>query len=115
MPMPVTTTFGFEDRRIVRYLGVVRGVVVRAPTIVQGIAGGLKSIVGGKIGAYTAMCEQARQQAYDAMVQHARELGANAIVGMRYDASDVGSATGTEVICYGTAVVVEPMVNNTGA
>jgi uncharacterized protein YbjQ (UPF0145 family) len=106
--MPVTTTFAFEGHRITKYLGVVRGVTVRAPTIVQGISGGLKSIVGGRIGAYTTMCDQARQQAYDAMVQHARELGANAVVGMRYDASDVGSATGTEVICYGTAVIIEP-------
>ncbi|MBM4108637.1 MAG: YbjQ family protein [Phycisphaerae bacterium] len=105
--MPVTTTFAFEGQRITKYLGVVRGVTVRAPTIVQGITGGLKSIVGGRIGAYATMCDQARQQAYDAMVQHAREIGANAVVGMRYDASDVGSATGTEVICYGTAVVVE--------
>jgi uncharacterized protein YbjQ (UPF0145 family) len=105
--MFVTTTFTVENHEIVDYKGVVRGIIVRAPTIAQGIVGGLKSIIGGQIGAYTEMCEQARQQAYDRMLQHAQELGANAIVGMRYDASEVASkASATEVLCYGTAVVV---------
>ena len=105
----VTTTFHFDGYRIVAYKGIVRGIIVRAPTIAQGIVGGLKSIVGGQIGAYTEMCEQTRQQAYDLMLQHARQLGANAIVGMRYDASEVASkASATEVLCYGTAVVIEP-------
>ena len=109
MPIPVTTTFTFEGHRIAKYLGVVRGITVRAPTIAQGIVGGLKSIVGGRIGAYTEMCEQARQQAYELMMDHAVALGANAILGLRYDASDVGSRSGaTEVLCYGTAVVLEP-------
>src|SRR3712207_4461212 len=85
--MPVTTTFTIEGYRIRQYLGVVRGILVRAPTISQGILGGLKSIIGGNIGAYTEMCEQARQQAYDLLLDHARALGANAIVGLRYDAS----------------------------
>ena len=107
MKMPVTTTFTIEGYRIVEYKGVVRGITVRAPTIAQGIMGGLKSVIGGKIGAYTEMCEQARQQAYDLLVQHAQGLGANAIVGLRYDASDVAESA-TEVICYGTAVVIEP-------
>jgi uncharacterized protein YbjQ (UPF0145 family) len=107
--MAVTTTFTIEGYRIVRYLGIVRGIIVRAPTIAQGIIGGLKSIVGGRIGAYTEMCEQARQQAYDLLIDHARALGANAIVGLRYDASEVASkSSATEVLCYGTAVVVEP-------
>jgi len=110
--IPVTTTFTIEGWRIVAYKGVVRGIIVRAPTISQGIVGGLKSIVGGHIGAYTEMCEQARQQAYDRMLEHARELGANAVVGLRYDASDVagraGGAGATEVLCYGTAVVIQP-------
>lgn len=106
--MMVTTTFAFEGYRIKEYKGLVRGIIVRAPTIAQGIAGGLKSILGGKIGAYGTMCEQARQQAYDALLQHATELGANAIVGLRYDASEVVSReSATEVLCYGTAVVVE--------
>lgn len=108
--MPCTTTFDFEGYRITKYLGICRGIVVRAPTIGQGILGGLKSIVGGQIGAYTEMCEQTRQQAFGAMVEHAQRLGANAIVGLRYDASDVGSqGSATEVLCYGTAVFVEPI------
>lgn len=110
MSIPVTTTFNVEGYRIRQYLGVVRGIIVRAPTITQGILGGLKSIVGGRIGAYTEMCEQARQQAYDLMIDHARALGANAILGFRYDASDIGGKTSsaTEVLCYGTAVILEP-------
>jgi uncharacterized protein YbjQ (UPF0145 family) len=109
MNIPVTTTFNIEGYQIRQYLGVVRGITVRAPTISQGILGGLKSIIGGRIGAYTEMCEQARQQAYDLLVEHAVALGANAIVGLRYDASEVASkASATEVLCYGTAVIVEP-------
>jgi uncharacterized protein YbjQ (UPF0145 family) len=110
MNVPVTTTFSIEGYKIAAYKGVVRGIVVRAPTIAQGIVGGLKSIIGGHIGAYTEMCEQARQQAYDLLIQHAIQTGANAIVGLRYDASEVGGKTAaTEVLCYGTAVVIEPV------
>ncbi len=111
--MPVTTTFNIEGYRITHYLGIVRGIIVRAPTISQGIMGGLKSIVGGHIGAYTEMCEQTRQQAYDLIIDHARTLGANAIVGLRYDASEIsGKASGaTEVLCYGTAVVIAPITS----
>ena len=110
MSIPVTTTFTIEGYRITRYHGVVRGILVRAPTIAQGILGGLKSIVGGNIGSYTEMCEQARQQAYDLLIDHARAVGANAIVGLRYDASEIGgkTASATEVLCYGTAVTIEP-------
>lgn len=105
--MLVTTTFNVEGCRIVEYKGLVRGIIVRAPTIAQGIVGGLKNIIGGRIGAYTEMCEQARQTAYDEMVAHAAQLGANAIVGMHYDASEVVSkGSATEVLCYGTAVVI---------
>ena len=111
MQMPVTTTFAFEGYRIKEYKGLVRGIIVRSPTIVQGIVGGLKNILGGRIGAYTEMCEQARQQAYDLLIEHARDVGANAIVGVRYDASEVVSkGSATEVLCYGTAVVIEPTV-----
>src|SRR3954466_11683247 len=108
--LPVTTTFTIEGYRVRQYLGIVRGIIVRAPTISQGIMGGLKSIIGGNIGAYTEMGEQARQQAYDLLIDHARALGANAIVGLRYDASEIGGKTSsaTEVLCYGTAVVIEP-------
>ena len=108
--MPVTTTFTIDGYRIRQYLGVVRGIIVRAPTISQGILGGLKSIIGGRIGAYTDMCEQTRQQAYDLLIQHALQLGANAVVGLRFDASEVASKmSATEVLCYGTAVVIEPV------
>jgi len=109
MSIAVTTTFSIEGYRVKQYLGVVRGIIVRAPTISQGILGGLKSIVGGQIGAYTEMCEQARQQAYDLIIDHARALGANAILGFRYDASEIGGTTrgATEVLCYGTAVIIE--------
>jgi uncharacterized protein YbjQ (UPF0145 family) len=108
MAIPVTTTFTIEGYRIAMYLGVVRGIIVRAPTIAQGIMGGLKSIIGGRIGAYTEMCEQTRQQAYELLVDHAVALGANAVVGLRYDASEIASrVNATEVLCYGTAVVVE--------
>ncbi|MDP9172649.1 MAG: YbjQ family protein [Planctomycetota bacterium] len=108
--LPVTTTFAIEGYRIVQYLGIVRGLIVRSPTIAQGILGGLKSIVGGRIGAYTEMCEQTRQQAYDLLIDHARAVGANAIVGFHYDASEIGgkAVSATEVLCYGTAVVIAP-------
>lgn len=107
--MIVTTTLSVDGYRIKEYRGIVRGLIVRAPTITQGILGGLKSIIGGRIGAYAEMCEQARQQAYDLLLQHAQQMGANAVVGVRYDASEVvGKESATEVLCYGTAVVIEP-------
>ena len=107
--IPVTTTFTIEGYRIVQYLGVVRGLIVRSPTIPQGILGGLKSIIGGRIGAYTEMCEQTRQQAYELLVEHSLMVGANAVVGFRYDASEIGGnrTAATEVLCYGTAVVIQ--------
>ena len=106
--MFVTTTFDIEGCRITEYKGLVRGIIVRSPTIAQGIVGGLKNIIGGRIGAYTDMCEQARRQAYEAMLKHAEEMGANAIVGVRYDASEVVSkGSATEVLCYGTAVTIQ--------
>jgi len=104
----VTTTFNIEGYRIAEYKGVVRGLVVRSPTIMQGFFSNLKSIVGGKIGSLTAMCETARRQAYDLMVDHAIAMGANAIVSMQYDASEVAPRlSAAEVICYGTAVVIQ--------
>lgn len=112
MTLPfVTTTFTIEGYAIREYKGLVRGIVVRSPTLVQGLLGSLKQIVGGRIGAYTEMCEQTREAAYNQMVEHALLLGANAIVGTRYDGSDVTSGSGgaTEVLCYGTAVVVEKL------
>jgi uncharacterized protein YbjQ (UPF0145 family) len=103
----VTTTLSIEGCRITEYKGLVRGIIVRSPTIMQGLMGSIKNLVGGQIGAYQEMCEQARRQAYEAMLLHAQELGANAIVGVCYDASDVGGQTAaTEVLCYGTAVLI---------
>jgi uncharacterized protein YbjQ (UPF0145 family) len=105
----VSTTMDVEGCRVVRYLGVVRGVIVRAPTIMQGFWGSMKNMFGGNIGAYGTMCEQARQQAYDLMIAHANQMGANAVIGMRYDSSQVtsGKVSGTEVLCYGTAVILQ--------
>ncbi len=109
MDIPVTTTFSFDGYRIKQYLGVVRGITVRSPTIMQGVFGGFKSLVGGHIGSYTEMCEQARQHAFELLTEHARQLGANAVVGLRYDASEVGTGGkggASEVLCYGTAVFI---------
>ncbi len=105
----ISTTFDIPGYAIVEYRGLVRGLIVRAPTITQGLLGGLKSLIGGKIGAYTEMCEQTRDQALQEIEKHAMELGANAIIGFKFDATDIGShqASATEVLCYGTAVVVE--------
>ena len=104
--MLASTTFDIPGYEITEHRGLVRGIIVRSPTISQGILGGLNNIIGGKIGAYTKMCEQTRSQAFEDMEKHARELGANAIIGIRYDASSVeprGAAV--EVLCYGTAVI----------
>ena len=103
----ITTAFELPGWRVKENRGVVRGIIVRSPTIAQGLMGGIKSFVGGQIGAYTEMCEQARQQAFDLLLEHAQALGANAIVGVRYDASSITQSGATEVLCYGTAVVVE--------
>ncbi|MFN0278227.1 MAG: YbjQ family protein [Pyrinomonadaceae bacterium] len=101
--MIVTTGFEVEGRQIIEYLGVVRGIVVRATGIGRGIVGGLKSIVGGNIEEWTHVCEKARMESFNRMVQHAHEIGADAIIGMRYDATEFAS-TATEVLAYGTAV-----------
>jgi uncharacterized protein YbjQ (UPF0145 family) len=108
MSIPCTTTFDFQGHKIVEYKGLTRGIVVRAPTISQGIMGGLKKVVGGRIGAYREMCEQARGEALEHLLQHAEEVGANAVVGLRYESSDVDQSA-TEVLCYGTAVVIESL------
>ena len=99
----VTTGNDVAGRTIGAYLGIVRGIVVRSPTIGQGIMGGLKTIVGGNNETYAGICETARREAFDRMMQQAQSLGANAIVGMRYDATEF-SAGVTEVLAYGTAV-----------
>ena len=102
-----STTFTIEGYRVVEHMGLVRGIIVRSPTIMQGFLGNLKQIIGGQIEAFTEMCEQARRQAFEDMVDHALDLDANAIVGVRYDASNLARGA-TEVLCYGTAVRVEP-------
>ena len=107
MSIPCTTSFSFEGHRITEYKGLIRGVVVRAPTISQGILGGLKKMVGGRIGAYKAMCEDVRREALEELLTHAEEIGANAVVGLRYESSEVADGA-TEVLCYGTAVTIVP-------
>lgn len=102
----VTTAFELPGHRIVRNLGIVRGLTVRSRSVVGNFVGGLQTLLGGNITVYTDLCEQARQQTYDDMLAHARRMGANAIIGMRYDATELMTGL-TEVLCYGTAVVVE--------
>jgi uncharacterized protein YbjQ (UPF0145 family) len=104
--MIVTTGNEIAGKSIKSYLGVVRGIVVRSPTIGQGVMGGLKQIVGGNNETYAKICDTARQEAFDRMVQHAQALGAHGIIGMRYDATEFSEAV-TEVLAYGTAVKLD--------
>jgi uncharacterized protein YbjQ (UPF0145 family) len=103
----VTTAFELPGQRIVRNLGVVRGIVVRSRSIIGNIGAGLQTLIGGNITLYTQLCEKARADAFQLLLEHASEMGANAVIGMRYDANEVGTGV-TEVLAYGTAVVVEP-------
>ena len=102
----VTTAFTIDGYRIVRGLGVVRGITVRSRSIFGTLGGTFQTIVGGNITAFTRLCEVARAEAFEIMVQHASEMGANAIIGMRYDANEIMNGV-TEVLAYGTAVIVE--------
>ncbi len=102
----VTTANALEGFRIVQHLGVVRGIVVRSRSVVGNVVAGLQMIVGGNISIYTTLCEQTRQDAFRIMVNHASALGANAIVAMRYDTTEIRQGV-TEVLAYGTAVRVE--------
>lgn len=108
-PQMVTTTFELPGYRVVQNLGVVRGIIVRSRSIVANIGAGLQTLIGGNITAWTRLCEETRSEAFEIMVQHASELGANAIVGARYDATEIMSGA-TEVLAYGTAVIVEPVI-----
>ena len=101
-----TTTFTLDGYRVVRNLGVVRGIMVRSRSIFGTIGGSLQTIIGGNISLFTNLCEKTRNEAFELMVEHAQQLGANAVVGIRYDATEVMNGV-TEVLCYGTAVVVE--------
>lgn len=102
----VTTAFDLPGHRIVENFGLVRGIVVRSRSIVGNIGAALQTIVGGNITLLTELCETARNEAFELMLTHARDLGANAVIAIRYDATEVMSGV-TEVLCYGTAVTVE--------
>ena len=104
----VTTGFELDNFRVVKNLGVVRGIVVRSRSIFGTIGAGLQTIVGGNITLLTNLCEKTRSEAFELMLQHASELGANAVIGARYDATEVMQGV-TEVLAYGTAVFVEPV------
>ncbi len=105
--MIVATTNDSAGHKVVRYLGVVRGITVRSRSIVGNIGAMIQSLFGGNITLYTSLCERARLDAYELMVAHAQEMGANAVIAMRYDANEVAAGI-TEVLAYGTAVVIEP-------
>ena len=104
----VTTGIEVAGQRIVKYLGIVRGITVRSASIGQSFWGGLKSLGGGNIKEFTDVCERARHDAFAQMVVHAQELGADAVIGMRYDANEFAQGA-TEVLAYGTAVRIEPI------
>lgn len=101
-----TTAFTIDGYKIVRSLGVVRGITVRSRSVFGNFAAGLQTLFGGNITLYTQLCEHARLEAYDIMRMHAAEVGANALIGVRYDANEVMQGV-TEVLAYGTAVVIE--------
>jgi uncharacterized protein YbjQ (UPF0145 family) len=103
----VTTAFELPNFRVVQNLGVVRGIVVRSRNVFATIGAGLQTLVGGNITVFTTLCEQTRNDAFDIMIQHATEIGANAIIGARYDTTELAQGV-TEVLAYGTAVIVEP-------
>ncbi|HEV2350676.1 MAG TPA: YbjQ family protein [Terriglobia bacterium] len=104
-PSMVTSAFELPGFTVTKNLGVVRGITVRSRSVVGNFLGGLQSLFGGNITIYTELCEQARSETYQLMCQHAQAVGANAVIGMRYDATEVMAGL-TEVLCYGTAVVV---------
>ena len=101
-----TTTFELPGYRVVKSFGVVRGIVVRSRSIIGNFGAHIQSLFGGNISLYTSLCERTREDAFNQMITHAGELGANAVVGVRYDATEIGAGI-TEVLCYGTAVYVE--------
>jgi uncharacterized protein YbjQ (UPF0145 family) len=111
MPVPhnmTTTAFELDNYRVTRNLGIVRGIIVRSRSIFGTIGAGLQTLVGGNISLFTELCEKTRSDAYELMLQHAAQIGANGVIGVRYDATEITSGV-TEVLCYGTAVVVEPV------
>ena len=102
----ITTSTHLEGYRITKHLGLIRGITVRSRSIVGNVAGGIQSLFGGRISIYVELCENTREEAYRLLIQHAQALGANAIINMRYDANEIMRGI-TEVLAYGTAVVVE--------
>jgi uncharacterized protein YbjQ (UPF0145 family) len=107
-PHMVTTANELPGYRVVRPMGIVRGITVRSRSVIGNLGAALQTLVGGNISIYTELCEKAREEAFELMLQHAGEHGANAVVAMRYDANDVAEGV-TEVLAYGTAVQVEPV------
>ena len=101
-----STTFTIDGYRIVKTLGLVRGITVRSRSVFGTLGGSLQTIFGGNISLFTSLCEKTREEAFELFLEHAESMGANAIVGVRYDANEVMSGV-TEVLCYGTAVVIE--------
>ena len=101
-----TTAFELPGYRVAKSFGVVRGIIVRSRSVIGNFGASIQAIFGGNISIYTELCEQARNDAFNLMLQHAGELGANAVVGVRYDATEIAPGI-TEVLCYGTAVLVE--------
>jgi uncharacterized protein YbjQ (UPF0145 family) len=104
----VTTAFELPGQRVVQNCGIVRGIIVRSRSIFGSIGAGLQTLFGGNISLYTELCERAREDAYQLMLGHAREAGANAVIGLRYDANEIAPGV-TEVLAYGTAVRVEAL------
>ena len=102
----ITTSNTLEGYRITKHLGIIRGITVRSRSLLGNIGGGIQALFGGKISIYVELCEKTREEAYQLMIQHSNEMGANAIINMRYDANEVMQGI-TEVLAYGTAVVVE--------
>lgn len=102
-----TTGFGIEGYRITKNLGVVRGITVRSRSIFGTIGGSLQTLVGGNISLFTELCEKTRAESFEMMLKHAEQLGGNAVIGIRYDATELLQGV-TEMVCYGTAVVIQP-------
>jgi len=103
-----TTAFTLDGYRIVKTKGIVRGVIVRSRSVIGSIGASLQTIFGGNISLFTELCERTREDAFQLMLEHAQQHGANAVIGVRYDATEIMGGV-TEVLCYGTAVVVEPV------
>ena len=101
-----TTAFDLPGKKIIENLGITKGIIVRSRSIFGTIGGGLQTLVGGNISLFTELCEKTREDAYELMIKHATEMGANAVIGVRYDTTELMQSV-TEVLCYGTAVIVE--------